>query len=224
MTNQPQFLQFARWGALISALLTLAFALFTPLFFGAIDPTYQHMRDYISELGAVGAANANAVNWFGFLPTGLLASVFVLFTLPLLPKHNLAPLAAILWLVAMGVGYIGATIFPCDLGCPTEGSLNQQLHNTLGLFEYGLGGISLILFSLVFWQVPSARWLSILAAMFALSVWLGLVNMADPAQSDWRGGWQRIAEVALFGWMMALTWWIFRHTSPSAITIQNKPA
>lgn len=208
MANRQQWL---KWGALICALLTIGFALFTPLFFGGIDPNYQQTRDYISELGAVGAPHAHAVNWFGFLPIGLLASLFALLTLPLLPKHSLAQLAALLWMVAVGVGYIGATIFPCDLGCPTEGSPSQLIHNTLGLFEYGLGGISLLLFSVVFWQVPSARWLSILAALCGLCVWLGLVNMANPIQSDWRGGWQRIAEIALFSWMAALAWWLFRH-------------
>ena len=43
---------------------------------GAYEPDYQHMSQYISELGATGAANGQWVNLGGFIPASVLLVFF----------------------------------------------------------------------------------------------------------------------------------------------------
>jgi len=186
------------WGATL-------FALFTPLLFGALHPDYQQMRDYISELGAVAAPHAWWVAWFGFLPIGLLTAMTALLLPGALPKGRLAMVAPLLMLgVGVTLGYLGAIVWPCDPGCPAVGSATQQIHNLLGLLEYGLGGLGLLLFARLFWPLPAWRTLAVILALLWLVVWFALGMMGDPQQAEWRGGWQRLAEVSLFGGMLLI--------------------
>ncbi len=43
---------------------------------GFLEPEYNHLTDFMSELGAVGAANALAMNLFGFALLGFLIVFF----------------------------------------------------------------------------------------------------------------------------------------------------
>ncbi len=199
------------------ALLATAFALLIPLIFSALHPGYSHLRDYISELGAIGAAHGQWVTWMGFLPVGLLTALVVLRLPATLPGGRLIQLASLLFL-GVSVGYLGAVIWRCDLGCPVDGTQRQQMHNLLGLVEYGLGGISLGLFAAAFWRMPSWRWLSTLSATLGVLILFALVMMATPQQQMWRGGWQRLAEVSLFGWLIVVTWWGTRRANQEAST------
>ena len=189
-----------------AAYLAAAFALLIPILFGALVPNYSHLSDYISELGAIGTPQGWWVNRLGFLPTGLLAAVVALGLPVITPRRQPARMASLLFL-GVSVGYLGAVVWPCDFGCPTVGTPRQQMHNLLGLVEYGLGGVSLLLFAVVFWQADSWRWLAILSAALGVVVLAGLVMMTLPQQHIWRGGWQRLAEISLFSWMVITTWW-----------------
>lgn len=93
----------------------------TPAIFGMQQPGYSHLRDYISELGANGAPYADWVNYFGFLPIGVLV-LFVCFMLPAILPKNRITIAACIFLLSLSIAYVGASIAPCDLGCPAEGS------------------------------------------------------------------------------------------------------
>ena len=197
-----------------AALLAAAFALLIPITFGVLSPDYNHLRDYISELGAIGTPRGWWVTWLGFLPIGLLTAA-VAFGLPaIVPRGGLSWMASLLFL-GVSIGYLGAVAWPCDLGCPTVGTPRQQMHNLLGLVEYGLGGVSLLLFTVVFWREKSWRWLAILSAALGAMVLLGLIMMALPQQHVWRGGWQRLAEISLFSWMVVTTWWGTRRVGRS---------
>ncbi len=197
-----------------AAYLAAAFALLIPILFGALVPNYSHLSDYISELGAIGMPQGWLVSWLGFLPTGLLAAVVALGLPAVVPRKQPARMASLLFL-GVSVGYLGAVAWPCDLGCPAIGTPGQQIHNLLGLIEYGLGGVSLLLFAVVFWQADSWRWPAILSAALGAVVLVGLIMMALPQQRIWRGGWQRLAEISLFGWMVMTTWWGTRRVGKS---------
>lgn len=175
-------------------------ALFTPVVFGALQPEYSHVRDYISALGAKGAPYATWVNLLGFLPVGLLVAV-VCFLLPsVLPRTRLARVGS-LCLLSVSVGYLGAVFAPCDSGCPAEGSPSQQIHNVLGIIEYVGAAISLLLFAGALIRRPPWRkvgWLSLLTAIVVLVCFTFLII---PDFQSWRGLWQRVAEGAIFSWL-----------------------
>lgn len=143
-------------------------------------------RHYISELGAVGAPTAFAANFGVFVPTGLMALITVSWLAISLPRQLRAP---VLLLLGLAVGNLGAALFPCDRGCPAQGTMQQGWHNLIGLAQYLSGGVGLI------WLGQRMRHAGFVAAGVGVLVCLWL--MGGPG-AEWRGLWQRTAEVMLY--------------------------
>jgi hypothetical membrane protein len=185
------------WATVFACLL----AFLTPAIFGSLQPDYSHVRDYISELGANGAPYAKWVNLLGFLPLGILVAV-ISFLLPtILPRTRLG-LVASLCLLSVSVGYLGAVLAPCDSGCPAEGSTSQQIHNFLGLIEYLGAAISFLLFAGALTRIPQWRKVGWLALFTAITVLICFTLLILPDFQAWRGLWQRVAECAIFFWLL----------------------
>lgn len=161
------------------------------IYFGSRKPAYSHLKHTISELGEQGSPVAQWVNYGMFLPVGLLLWVVVMLT----DEKAVAGLAA-----CIGIGYVVAAFFPCDVGSPSSGSWRQQLHNVGGAIEY-LGGaywigqfdssITLLSYSLVNVGV---------GAVLVGTVLVSMQNLA------WRGLVQRLVEIILFGSLLAAVW------------------
>ena len=113
---------------------------------GVNHPNYQHMSQFISELGATGAPNARIVSLFGFIPTSIFLTVFVLLAIYLSSKQT----KQILGFVGIGVYAITlsvAALYPCDAGCrPDNPSTSQIIHNLSAIFGYlsGIAGIFIL--------------------------------------------------------------------------------
>lgn len=179
-----------------------------PLAFGAIEPGYSSVRDYISELGASGATNAGAVN-----VTFVLAGALVAATCAALRRALPAGPAAVggLTLVSLiGVSWLVAGVVPCDAGCPAEGSTNQAIHNTVGLVGY-LGGASGLLWLGATLRRSGALWHAAVTTACGVAALVALVAMATPDLSDVRGLSQRAGEAAVFGWLL-----LTAHSAPTA--------
>ncbi len=97
-------------------------------------PGYDHLTNFISELGASGSPSAGVMNFAGFLPYGLLVAAFALaIHRGIRPDVGgwLGP--AILGLY--GLAYVGVALAPCDPGCASATpSLHHRLHFLLGDF------------------------------------------------------------------------------------------
>lgn len=173
-------------------LFTAAFGIGAPALWGLTVPGYSGFRQYISELGAVGAPGAALVNYGIFLPTAVLCCVAVVWLFLTVPApHRYWTLL----LLSVSAGNLGAALLPCDAGCPAQGSPQQALHNLLGLVQYACGGIALLGLRRF---APAASYLGALAL-------LCLFLMGGPG-ADWRGLLQRIAELSLFGSFPYLAW------------------
>ena len=146
--------QMSRLASALTVAATIA-AHVPPLLFGWLEPGYRWTRDYISELGANGAAHAGVVN-ATFLAAGLLAVAACAAMRRALPSGAAA--AGGLALVSLiGVSWIVAGVSPCDVGCPAAGSLSQAVHNTVGLLGY-LGGASGLLWLGTTLKRTGAHW------------------------------------------------------------------
>jgi len=156
--------------------------------FGRRTPGYQHVRDTISELGEIGAVHQRSVAYGVFLPVGLLAlaSAGLLYA----ASQAAAGLAA-----CIAVGYIGAALFPCDPGSPVSGSARQGVHNLAGSIEYIGGGAAFL--SLSHAQGDLYRLLGFVAIGAAV-----LITVLP--STSFRGLVQRVAEVCLFGGLVAV--------------------
>ena len=101
--------------------------------------------------------------------------------------------AGLACLGAAGVAYLVSAVFPCDPGCPSEGSVAQSIHNAFGLLEYAgaVVGFGLLARAL---RSPAC-------ALAALGVAAGWVAMLTPSLAPFRGASQRVAEAAIFLWI-----------------------
>jgi len=149
-------------------------------FFSIRRRGYSQRRDTLSELGEWGAPGWRAVGWGLFLPVGL--ALWVLAT-AMAGAPALAPAAGLA--ACLGIGYVGAALFPCDPGSPLQGSWRQQLHNLAGAVEY-VGGAACLYAAGGVFTGP---------AVLALA---GGVGLSVSAVRPVRGLLQRVIETLLF--------------------------
>ncbi len=128
---------------------------------GALTPDYSHVSQFVSELGATGAAYEWLVRLAGFLPAGLLLLAFCALALRVLPRSP-AVIAGLLGLAIYALGYLVAAAFPCDLGCsPAQPSTSQLIHDAGGLVGYLLAPAFLFTLSRAAQTRPNASQLAI---------------------------------------------------------------
>jgi hypothetical membrane protein len=183
---------------IVSALMGLAF----PIYFAALDPSYDSARNFISELGAAGAPNAALVNWYGFLPTGIVQCGFALFAWLALPRSSFTTLG-LLGIFFFAIGYVGAAFFPCDAGCrPEDPSFSQTMHNLTGLLGYLGAPLFMAILAFASSRWPNGSWLAVIAGVGALGSAYGLSGLFDEA-SGLAGQAQRILEFSVLAWILA---------------------
>lgn len=106
--------------------LTLILAL------GFLQPGYSQVRDYISELSAVGAPYAWLMSGLGITLVGILLAGFS-FALWRALRPGFAPAIGSVLLAAAGIAFVGVGVFPCDPGCALEApSITMQRHIMAG--------------------------------------------------------------------------------------------
>ena len=88
------------------------------LIFGLLRPGYDPIRQYMSELGEVGAPNAIEYNMPAFL-LGVLTIAIAFGLHRGISERKGSKLGPILIAVG-GVGWVGASFFRCDPGCVNE--------------------------------------------------------------------------------------------------------
>ena len=181
---------------LLATAATLA-AWLPPIVFGLRWPDYRASRDFISELGAVGAPDAGTVN-VSFLVAGVLLVVACLAMARRTAGGRCA--VALGLLSCVGWSYVMAAFVPCDAGCPAEGSATQMLHNAVGGLAYLAGAVGLLLAAGGrTGDAGGPTWLAIGTGIVALA---SLIGMGAPELADVRGAMQRLGEAAIFTWLL----------------------
>ncbi len=165
--------------------------------FGRRAAGYSHLRDTISELGAAGMKDARAVAWLWFAPSGV---IFVVAALALgqgLGTDDAMRAASILAFI--GVGWIGAAIFPCDPGAPAFGTARNHFHNLLGGGAYLAGAAGMMEMARALEDTHPL--LAMTARVSGPIVLLGLFLISLP-EIPMRGLIQRVMEAILHGWLV----------------------
>lgn len=199
--------------------LIIAFVLvYLCMLFGgaALKPGYSHLSQYISELGATGSAHAVLISWLGFVPVGLFAALLLFVAAPYVPVRGASRVGY--WLLLFEpVAWIGSALAPCDLGCPSGGSLSQWLHTVLGLFTYLGTTLGLLLLTLT----PGIRSATRAAWVMLAVIWLLLfMLMGLPGLQPWRGLLQRAAEWLVYAALCSCAWRLMT-ASPSSKLAQR---
>jgi hypothetical membrane protein len=186
------------FGCGVLSLLVLAAATIAG---GMAYPGYDHLTQYISELGATGAPTSTGVS-LAFMISGALLTAFWLLCAGLFTRSLLSVIG--FGLSALnGVGLVLGGVFRCDFECSTADlSPAAVLHDVFGGIGYlcGIAGVFVVGFAARGW--PQGRGLFGLSLICgipaALAIWL-----IHPA-FEWYGGAQRVVEIALAVWTMAV--------------------
>jgi len=185
---------------MICALLGAFWLLAMVVVGGFTFPGYDHLSQYISELGANGAPFGYEVSWYGFLPVGLLTIAFAVFAWLATPRSLLGTLGFI-GIVLFAIGYVGSAFFPCDYGCrPESPSFSQQMHLLIGLAGYFLAPLTLLLLALAARALPSGGGVALAGFVAAPAALAGLLTMAP--ESPFVGLSQRVLEASVMGWIV----------------------
>ncbi len=167
-----------------------------PEILGATRNDYSSFANYLSELGASGTSTQGLTNMLAFPMVGISCLLVIIALWHRLPSSGGVRAGLVCLGFGLPLAYLGAAVFPCDYGCPIEGSASQSIHNLLGLIQYPLAviGFALLAFNLKSHPV----WRALFALAGALMA-IGFVMMLMPGQANFRGGWQRLGDYTTFG-------------------------
>ncbi|WP_290619673.1 MULTISPECIES: DUF998 domain-containing protein [unclassified Arsukibacterium] len=166
---------------------------------GAYEPDYQHMSQYISELGATGAANGQWVNLGGFIPASVLLVFFVVMAI----SHSSGQKKQLLGLMGIAVYAVTlgiAALYPCDSGCrPQNPSVSQLIHNLSAMSGY-LSAVAAVFLLASYVKQHGSKILSIVGYIFGAvaSIMFFLLNPEFPLL----GLAQRVFELSIYLWIL----------------------
>lgn len=188
-----------------SGIVGVCLFVLTTIVSGYCYPNYQHGSQFISELYAVDAPNANLIRYGGYLPSGLLFLLFSIFGMREKPQSKTKTLGFLGVGFGYGFGTVICSIFNCDAGCNSEfidPSLSQIIHNLMGLMTYLIVPFSTFIITLDFRKnqqshpfVKYGILLSVLGFIFVILLNLNL-------DSPYKGFIQRIIEGAILTWIV----------------------
>ena len=172
----------------------------------ALKPGYSQLSNFVSEYNATGTPWADTLTYAGFLATAALLSCFLVAAAPLAQVSGVSRLG--FWLLwSVPASYLLGALFPCDAGCPAEGSTSQILHNALSVLAYfGMGvGVALVSLAPGFSSFKLRRAFMLLTGIAFPVVF---VAMVQPDLAPWRGLLQRSLDAALAASLILLVFTI----------------
>ena len=206
ITMNSQTTKILALGGLAGSILFFSISLISSL----IYPGYSPVHNFISALGASGAETEYIMNYVGFIPSGFL---FVLFSISLLAQtaHKLLPKIGSILIMAFGIGMVGAGIFSCDIGCPSDGSIEALIHDQISVIMFNLVILGILLFGFVFKKMPKFNNLSTFSFVTGVVSIILLAIMISTIESrNMTGLWQRLFLLSIFVWCSVVGIKIYR--------------
>tara|TARA_R110002124_G_scaffold83735_2_gene218897 strand:+ start:1029 stop:1643 length:615 start_codon:yes stop_codon:yes gene_type:complete len=180
---------------------------------GLVYPGYDHLTQFISELGASGTVTGPAVST-AFIVSGGLLTLFWLLCIGLFPRSVLATAGFGLSAVN-GLGLMFGGVFPCAFECslvdPTPSAMLHDLFGGIG-YMAGIAGICLVALAARRWEHGRILYPLGLACGVpaAAAIWL-----LHPG-FEWYGAAQRVIELALAVFALSVAVTVRRQPGPVA--------
>jgi len=157
---------------------------------GLLQPAYNHVTQYVSELGAMGAPNAIIMNVAGFFLLGMLIVAFA-FGLHFGVNEGKGSRTGPVFLAVSGAGFVAVGLFPCDPGC-----MNVSFSGLMHVVSARITWIGLILALLFiaqrFKSDPEWKGYRLYTLATALIVLIVAVMLDFIGIEGWMGALQRV--------------------------------
>lgn len=179
---------------------------------GELRPGFDHVGQYISELGERGSATEILMRFGGFVATGVLhvayAAAFYA-TLSRISDHWRLTLLVAGLIALNGIGRIGAGLFACEPGCVAPEILTQRLHGLSATLAFLSIAAAAILGAIIFRGDKRLRPLSAysLGSGFAGLIFLWLMSSSQ-AEHIFTGLYERLASGVLSLWVLVTALWL----------------
>ncbi len=179
---------------------------------GFQSESYNHVTQYISESMAIDTPYGKLLRYVGYLPAGVLLTVFSFLGYKKLPKSSLVKIG--FWGVGIFYGFstIIVGLFPCDAGCNKaliDPSISQIIHNFSGILTYLFMPTCMILIGVGLLKFKKYRTLSLLGILSGLLSFIFIGLLSDPS-TNYAGLFQRVIEVTFIIWIIACAIYIKR--------------
>jgi hypothetical membrane protein len=168
-------------------------------------PSYSHVEQFISELGATGSENAPLMNFAGFVLGGLLITSFGVALLAKVPRRPVLLIASVL-VGLFGLGVAVSGMISCDMGCPQgTGTTANLVHNTIAPIAFLCLIAASFIFGVCWWRQAGLRTLALYSLGTGVTslVFLALLVSSLEARAL-TGLWQRLLLAALFCWCITV--------------------
>ena len=173
-------------------------------FCGTLRPGFNHLAQYISELGERGSSTELLMRYVAFVPTGLMHVAFA-GALATAFKNSRLGVAAAMLLALNGLARIAAGFFPCEIGCEETGSVGQRMHS----LSAGVGFLALVVstmsWGIVFKQTRDLRGLAAYSvASGALGLAFLILMLWSAEHGTARGLFERLSSGVLSLWILVV--------------------
>jgi hypothetical membrane protein len=172
---------------------------------GLLIDNYSITSQYISETYAVDTEYGLWLRILGYIPSGVLFTLFCFFGIKYFPSSRLIKMGFLGVGIFYGIGTIVVSIFPCDSGCNPDyinPSISQVIHNLSALVIYTFVPISIVITGIGLRRFLNYEVLSftsvILGILSAVFVFLLFSNL----KSEFLGLYQRIIELLILIWIL----------------------
>lgn len=168
---------------------------------GAMRPEFNHITQYISELGERGSSTEFMMRYGAFEFTGFLYLLFAT-ALPATIQDGWRSALAATLIGFDGIGRIGAGVFACDAGCSGFSS-SQELHGLFATVGFLSGILATVAWGIAFRRHVRLRglsWYSIGSGTLALCFLLLMSWDGNPVKTP--GLFEHLATGLISLWVM----------------------
>lgn len=177
---------------------------------------YSVVSQYISESFASDTEYGQYLQYFGYVPSGILITIFCFNAPNYFPSSKLIVAGFFGLALFYGLGTVLVGFFPCDAGCPTDvidSSLSQLIHNAMGSLTYIFLPICIVGVGVGLKKMEGYYRLSQIAMATAIISGIFIFILFSNPESDYRGILQRVIETSFIIWIISSALTIKKYVS-----------
>lgn len=206
-TMKREVFRFLALGGIIGPILFTTITILC----GYLQADYNLLNNFVSELGATNSSTELLMNYIGFIPSGLFFSLFGLSLLIIVSK-KLSSRIGSLFIILFGLGMTTAGMFSCDPGCPSIGTLESIIHDSVSAVTFISAILGIVLLGFSFKKMYTFRNISLYTILTGLISLILLIIMINSFESrDLTGLWQRLLLLSIFSWTIMIGLRIFKN-------------